>query len=74
MRWLKVNAWFAETECREYRCRKYRTGELLEEKDGMVLIGCGELRYQLYGPNGQRLGPPQDSFAACRQWLNEVMR
>lgn len=44
---------------------------MLEEKDGIVLIGGGELRYQLYGPTGQRLGPPQESFAACKSWLAE---
>jgi hypothetical protein len=62
--WTKVNDWLLETDCGTYRCRKYRTGD-------DVMTDPGEIRYQLYGPNGQRLGPPQESFAACKRWLAE---
>lgn len=48
-----------ETECGRYRCRKYNSGV-------DVMSDPGEVRYQLYGPNKMRLGPPLDAFAAVK--------
>jgi hypothetical protein len=65
--WIKVNDWLMETECRNFRCRKLNVGEITDEK-GNVLFGPPTIRYQLYGPNGIRLGPPCESFRAAREY------
>lgn len=65
VRWVKVNDYYAETECRSYRCRKIRTGELVTDS-GNLIFGAGELRYQLIGPNGMQIGPLMESFAQVK--------
>lgn len=65
MRWTKVSDYVMETECGRYRCRKYSTSE-------DVVREPGERRYQLYGPNSMRLGPPQESFVAVKQFAQAV--
>jgi hypothetical protein len=71
LKWVKVNDSVLETECGNFRCRKYWTGD-------DVLTDAGELRYQLYGPDGMRLGPPAISFIVARahvaQWHGERKR
>lgn len=64
LEWVKVNNWLMETECRRYRCRKYVSGE-------DVMSDPGEVRYQLYGPNGMRLGAPAQSFGLARARAEE---
>lgn len=59
LKWIRVNDWLMATECGRFRCRKFWNG-------GDAMIDPGELRYQLYGPDGMRVGPPCDSFAGAR--------
>lgn len=36
---------------------------------GNLLFEPPRWRYLLYGPGGQQMGAPQETFAACRRWL-----
>jgi hypothetical protein len=58
LEWVKVSDWMMVTTCGRFRCRKYYSGDVLNEP--------GPVRYQLFGSNGLTCGPPADSFAAIQ--------
>ena len=65
--WEKVSKWFAQTTDQQFRCRRFVTGE-------DVMTEPGEVRYQLYGPDGARLGPPCASFSEACEYMQHALR
>ena len=65
LKWVKVSDWLWQTECGNYRCRKLNVNELTDDK-GNLIFAAPTLRYQLYGPDGMRIGPRCESFRAAR--------
>ena len=59
LEWVKVNDWLMETTDHRFRCRKFYSGNVLNEP--------GEVRYQLYGPDGITRGPAEPSFDMARR-------
>jgi hypothetical protein len=58
LEWVKVSNWLMQTICGRYRCRKFYSGDVLNDP--------GEVRYQVFGARGLTCGPPQTSFAAAQ--------
>lgn len=59
LEWVKVSDWYMQTACGKFRCRKYYSGDVLDDP--------GPVRYQLYSASGIPWGPPQESFVNARR-------